>query len=102
MSKERGRITRRAMMTPLPAAQRGKAMVALRAAPVGERCHSAPCTLSSGPCAASARALKTFCWVILHDRVLNVTDFLSKHPGGELAILTFGGKDASSEFAGHF
>jgi len=38
------------------------------------------------------------CWVILHDRVLNVTNFLSQHPGGELAILTFAGKDASSEF----
>jgi len=38
------------------------------------------------------------CWVILHDRVLDVTSFLSKHPGGELAILTFAGKDASSEF----
>merc|ERR1712061_255766 len=38
------------------------------------------------------------CWVILHGRVLNVTSFLSQHPGGELAILTFAGKDASAEF----
>jgi len=41
---------------------------------------------------------KTDCWVVLHDRVLNVTSFLSQHPGGELAILTFAGKDASAEF----
>jgi len=38
------------------------------------------------------------CWVILHDQVLNVSNFLSQHPGGELAILTFAGKDASAEF----
>ena len=30
--------------------------------------------------------------------VLNVTSFLSEHPGGELAILTFAGKDATEEF----
>merc|ERR1711966_315796 len=30
--------------------------------------------------------------------VLNVTSFLSQHPGGELAILTFAGKDATAEF----
>merc|ERR1740116_152941 len=41
---------------------------------------------------------KTDCWVVLHNRVLNVTSFLSEHPGGELAILTFAGKDATSEF----
>jgi len=38
------------------------------------------------------------CWVILHDQVLNVSNFLSQHPGGELAILTFAGKDATAEF----
>ena len=30
--------------------------------------------------------------------VLNVTKFLPDHPGGELAILTFAGKDATAEF----
>jgi hypothetical protein len=30
--------------------------------------------------------------------VLDVTSFLSQHPGGELAILTFAGKDATEEF----
>lgn len=30
--------------------------------------------------------------------MLNVTSFLPNHPGGELAILTFAGKDATEEF----
>merc|ERR1719159_1663611 len=38
------------------------------------------------------------CWVALNGMVLNVTNFLKDHPGGELAILTFAGKDASEEF----
>ena len=29
---------------------------------------------------------------------MEVTDFLGDHPGGELAILTFAGKDATPEF----
>merc|ERR1719150_3164271 len=41
---------------------------------------------------------KNDCWVILSGKVLNVTSFLSQHPGGELAILTFAGKDATAEF----
>merc|ERR1719156_135838 len=41
---------------------------------------------------------KTDCWVVVSGQVLNVTSFLSQHPGGELAILTFGGKDATEEF----
>jgi len=38
------------------------------------------------------------CWVVVSGQVLNVSNFLSQHPGGELAILTFGGKDATEEF----
>merc|ERR1719282_586012 len=38
------------------------------------------------------------CWVVVNGEVLNVTNFLSSHPGGELAILTFAGRDASEEF----
>merc|ERR1712151_283012 len=41
---------------------------------------------------------KTDCWVVVSDQVLNVTKFLGEHPGGELAILTFAGKDATEEF----
>merc|ERR1712118_304808 len=41
---------------------------------------------------------KSDCWVVVDNQVLNVTSFLSQHPGGELAILTFAGKDATEEF----
>ena len=36
---------------------------------------------------------KTDCWVVVDGQVLNVTSFLSAHPGGELVILAFAGKD---------
>merc|ERR1719398_447825 len=41
---------------------------------------------------------KTDCWVVVDGQVLNVTKFLPDHPGGELAFLTFAGKDATAEF----
>merc|ERR1719230_967897 len=41
---------------------------------------------------------KSDCWVVVAGQVLDVTNFLSQHPGGELAILTFAGKDATEEF----
>merc|ERR1711939_1270868 len=41
---------------------------------------------------------KADCWVVVNGQVLNVTNFLKDHPGGELAILTFAGKDATEEF----
>jgi succinate dehydrogenase/fumarate reductase flavoprotein subunit len=41
---------------------------------------------------------KNDCWVVVSGQVLNVTNFLPTHPGGELAILTFAGKDATEEF----
>ena len=37
-------------------------------------------------------------WVVLNGRVLNISNLLSLHPGGKLAVLTFGGKDAAAEF----
>merc|ERR1719443_2332388 len=41
---------------------------------------------------------KESCWVVVSGQVLDVTKFLKDHPGGELAILTFAGKDATEEF----
>merc|ERR1712216_565081 len=41
---------------------------------------------------------KTDCWGVVSGQGLDVTKFLGEHPGGELAILTFGGKDATEEF----
>ena len=31
------------------------------------------------------------CWVILYDKVYNVTNFLNDHPGGKDAIMLFAG-----------
>jgi len=37
-------------------------------------------------------------WVVVNGEVLDVTQFKKDHPGGELAIMTFAGKDATAEF----
>merc|ERR1711972_758891 len=42
--------------------------------------------------------VKGDCWVVVAGQVLNVSNFMGQHPGGELAILTFAGKDATEEF----
>ncbi|KAJ7594686.1 fumarate reductase [Mycena floridula] len=41
---------------------------------------------------------KDDCWVIVDGKVLNVTEFLPDHPGGEKAILLYAGRDATEEF----
>mmetsp|Transcript_60980 Transcript_60980/g.114987 ORF Transcript_60980/g.114987 Transcript_60980/m.114987 type:complete len:524 (-) Transcript_60980:246-1817(-) len=38
------------------------------------------------------------CWVIICDRVYDITDFLSAHPGGRSIIMMFAGKDCTEEF----
>ncbi|KAI0335386.1 hypothetical protein GY45DRAFT_1417679 [Cubamyces sp. BRFM 1775] len=38
------------------------------------------------------------CWVIIKDRVYDVTDFLPDHPGGTKIILKYAGKDATSAY----
>merc|ERR1719174_3137394 len=37
-------------------------------------------------------------WIIVNNKVIDVTDFLKTHPGGEAAIMAFAGKDASVEW----
>jgi len=37
-------------------------------------------------------------WVIIDGQVLDVTNFLPDHPGGEKAILLYAGRDATEEF----
>eukprot|EP00747_Dinoflagellata_sp_TGD_P074342 gnl/TRDRNA2_/TRDRNA2_158283_c1_seq1.p1 gnl/TRDRNA2_/TRDRNA2_158283_c1~~gnl/TRDRNA2_/TRDRNA2_158283_c1_seq1.p1 ORF type:complete len:499 (+),score=88.65 gnl/TRDRNA2_/TRDRNA2_158283_c1_seq1:46-1542(+) len=37
-------------------------------------------------------------WIVLYGRVINVTDFLEKHPGGEKVVLNQAGKDVTSVF----
>ncbi|KAF3901936.1 hypothetical protein ABW21_db0208111 [Orbilia brochopaga] len=38
------------------------------------------------------------CWVIIHGKAYDVTDFLPEHPGGSKIILKYAGKDATEEF----
>jgi L-lactate dehydrogenase (cytochrome) len=38
------------------------------------------------------------CWVIIHGKAYDVTDFLPEHPGGPKIILKYAGKSASEEF----
>merc|ERR1712216_342998 len=68
----------------------------------GGAAAAAPGASAGGPSISKEEVAKhnnkESCWVILHDRVLDVTDFLKDHPGGALAILTFAGKDATEEF----
>ena len=38
------------------------------------------------------------CWLIIKNRVYNITDYLNKHIGGKILLLHYGGKDATIEF----
>ncbi|CDO72371.1 hypothetical protein BN946_scf184977.g70 [Trametes cinnabarina] len=38
------------------------------------------------------------CWVIIKDKVYDVTEFLPDHPGGAKIILKYAGKDATSAY----
>lgn len=38
------------------------------------------------------------CWLIIHGKVYDVTDFLEEHPGGYDIIVSAAGKDATQEF----
>ncbi|ORX56274.1 hypothetical protein DM01DRAFT_1303729 [Hesseltinella vesiculosa] len=38
-------------------------------------------------------------WVIIHDKVYDLTKFLPEHPGGQKIIMKYAGKDATKAFA---
>uniref|UniRef100_A0A182QNA1 Cytochrome b5 heme-binding domain-containing protein n=1 Tax=Anopheles farauti TaxID=69004 RepID=A0A182QNA1_9DIPT len=37
-------------------------------------------------------------WMVIHDKVYDVTKFLSEHPGGEEVLVEYAGKEATAEF----
>lgn len=43
---------------------------------------------------------RSHCWVIVNDSVYNLTDWITKHPGGSGSILSLCGGDATSAFEG--
>ncbi|XP_063236194.1 uncharacterized protein LOC134538693 [Bacillus rossius redtenbacheri] len=40
------------------------------------------------------------CWVVVYDRVYDVTRFMDQHPGGEEVFLEYAGRDATMAFRG--
>ncbi|GMM38033.1 hypothetical protein DASC09_053580 [Saccharomycopsis crataegensis] len=41
---------------------------------------------------------KTDCWIIFHSKVYDITNFVSKHPGGAKILMKLAGKDGSAQF----
>ncbi|XP_049875259.1 cytochrome b5-like [Pectinophora gossypiella] len=41
---------------------------------------------------------KNSCWMVINNDVYDVTAFLNEHPGGEDALLKYGGKDGTQAF----
>ena len=40
----------------------------------------------------------TSCWLIINDKVYDITEYLDEHPGGQHVLLKYAGKDATKAF----
>ena len=38
------------------------------------------------------------CWMVIFDKVYNITDFVYEHPGGDFILLEYAGQDATHSF----
>lgn len=38
------------------------------------------------------------CWIIIEEKIYDITNFIEKHPGGKRALMIYAGKDATEEF----
>lgn len=38
------------------------------------------------------------CWMVIFDKVYNITDFVDEHPGGDYILLEYAGRDATHPF----
>ncbi|XP_010544869.1 PREDICTED: cytochrome B5 [Tarenaya hassleriana] len=38
------------------------------------------------------------CWILIHDKVYDVSSFMDEHPGGDNLLLSVTGKDGSDDF----
>ncbi|KAF5354998.1 hypothetical protein D9756_005488 [Leucocoprinus leucothites] len=48
--------------------------------------------------AVAAHNNRESCWIIVHNKVYDVTDFLDEHPGGSKIILKYAGVDATEAY----
>ncbi|KAJ7772058.1 glyoxylate dehydrogenase [Mycena maculata] len=49
-------------------------------------------------CYSRPHASRESCWIIVHNRVYDITDFLEEHPGGSKIILRYAGQDATAAY----
>ncbi|CAJ1373427.1 unnamed protein product [Effrenium voratum] len=59
---------------------------------------AAPVSDGMSPDEVAKHNTKTDAWIILHGEALDVTKWISIHPGGEQAIMAYLGKDATEEW----
>ncbi|XP_076325511.1 cytochrome b5-like [Tachypleus tridentatus] len=68
-------------------------------ATIFERVTNAPCQMYT-VADVYEHCMPNDCWLIINDKVYDVTEFLKEHPGGEEIILEYGGRDATLSFYG--